>query len=88
MNADFGDRRIGADVRFVEEAEDLGPKASSVYLVGKHHITGQGAYVAKPRQPYLSRQLLLQFLQCLQCGVEVVLVNPGTRRLDFGPVIA
>ena len=30
----------GAEVRFVEEAGDRGPQASSVYPIGKHHVVG------------------------------------------------
>ena len=32
--------QIGAEVRFAEEMGDDGPQASSVHVVGKHHITG------------------------------------------------
>lgn len=37
VNVDFADLDIGTELRFVEEAGDSGPQASSVYLVGKHH---------------------------------------------------
>lgn len=40
VDADFDTLDIGAEVRFVEEAGDNGPQASSVYLIGKHHIVG------------------------------------------------
>jgi len=40
VNADFDDLETGSEVRFVEESGDLGPQASSVYLIGKHHIVG------------------------------------------------
>ena len=40
VNARFDSLYPGMEVRFVEEAGDLGPQASSVYLVGKHHIVG------------------------------------------------
>lgn len=40
VNADFDALEIGAEVRFVEEAGDRGPQASSVQLIGKHHIVG------------------------------------------------
>jgi cold shock CspA family protein len=30
----------GSEVRFVEEAGDEGPQASTVILIGKHHIVG------------------------------------------------
>ena len=29
---------IGDEVRFTEEAGDEGPQASTVHLIGKHHI--------------------------------------------------
>lgn len=38
VNADFDSLAVDAEVRFDEEAGDKGPQASSVYLVGKHHI--------------------------------------------------
>lgn len=31
---------IGSEVRFVEEVGEEGPQASTVYLIGKHHIVG------------------------------------------------
>lgn len=31
---------IGTEVRFVEEMGELGPKATSVHVVGKHHVVG------------------------------------------------
>ena len=40
VNADFDNLGIGADVRFAEEAGDEGPQASSVHVIGKHHIVG------------------------------------------------
>lgn len=40
VNADFDSLTIDAEVRFVEEAGDKGPQASSVHLIGKHHIVG------------------------------------------------
>ena len=40
VNADFDALEIGAEVRFVEEAGDEGPQASTVHLIGKHHIGG------------------------------------------------
>jgi ribosomal subunit interface protein len=36
----FDDLSVGAEVRFSEELGELGPQASTVYLVGKHHIVG------------------------------------------------
>ena len=38
VNTDFDDLETGAEVRFTEEAGDEGPQASTVYLIGKHHI--------------------------------------------------
>jgi cold shock CspA family protein len=40
LNADFDHLETGAQVRFDEEAGDQGPQASSVHVVGKHHIVG------------------------------------------------
>ena len=38
VGGDFDTLEIGHEVRFVEEAGDKGPQASSVHLLGKHHI--------------------------------------------------
>ena len=38
LNADFDRLEEGMEVRFVEEQGEEGPQASSVRLVGKHHI--------------------------------------------------
>ncbi len=38
VDADFDSLAIGNDVRYVEEAGDEGPQASTVYIIGKHHI--------------------------------------------------
>lgn len=38
VNAKFDDLSVGTEVRFVEEAGEHGPQASSVHLIGKHHI--------------------------------------------------
>lgn len=38
LNADFGQLEVGQEVRFSEESGDQGPQASSVQLIGKHHI--------------------------------------------------
>jgi ribosomal subunit interface protein len=38
LDADFDDLEIGDEVRFDEEAGDEGPQATTVKLVGKHHI--------------------------------------------------
>lgn len=40
LDTDFDKLDIGFEVRFVEEAGDLGPQASTVHVVGKHHVTG------------------------------------------------
>lgn len=37
VEGNFDDLEIGTELRFVEEAGDEGPQASSVYVVGKHH---------------------------------------------------
>ena len=38
VNADFDKLEIGTDVRFAEEEGDHGPQASTVKVVGKHHV--------------------------------------------------
>jgi ribosomal subunit interface protein len=38
VDADFDKLQTGAEVRFSEEQGELGPQASTVYVVGKHHI--------------------------------------------------
>ncbi|MBI4640449.1 MAG: cold shock domain-containing protein, partial [Candidatus Tectomicrobia bacterium] len=40
VDADFDKLQIGDEVRFAEEMGELGPAASRVHLVGKHHIVG------------------------------------------------
>ncbi len=40
LNRDFDKLEIGTEVRFDEEQGDLGPQASTVKVVGKHHIAG------------------------------------------------
>ena len=40
VNADFDKLEEGAEVRFTEESGEEGPQASSVQIVGKHHIVG------------------------------------------------
>lgn len=40
LNGDFEKLTIGTEVRFVEEAGDRGPQASTVTVIGKHHIIG------------------------------------------------
>ncbi|MDH3286888.1 MAG: HPF/RaiA family ribosome-associated protein [Betaproteobacteria bacterium] len=38
VDADFDRLQVGADVRFDDEMGERGPQASTVYLIGKHHI--------------------------------------------------
>jgi len=40
LNGDFENLKEGDEVRFDEEAGDAGPQASTVRLIGKHHIVG------------------------------------------------
>lgn len=40
LGINFDSLQIGAEVRFDEEAGERGPQASTVYLVGKHHLVG------------------------------------------------
>jgi ribosomal subunit interface protein len=40
VDADFVALKMGAEVRFDEEMGERGPQASTVHLVGKHHIVG------------------------------------------------
>ena len=40
LNASFDQLRIGTEVRFDEEQGDFGPQASTVKVIGKHHIVG------------------------------------------------
>jgi len=40
LGADFDGLSIGAEVRFDEEAGERGPQASTVHVIGKHHIVG------------------------------------------------
>ena len=40
LNADFDQLQMGAEVRFAEELGEDGPQATSVSVVGKHHIIG------------------------------------------------
>lgn len=40
LGIDYGALEIGDEVRFAEEAGELGPQATSVHAVGKHHIVG------------------------------------------------
>jgi cold shock CspA family protein/ribosome-associated translation inhibitor RaiA len=38
VNGDYEQLEVGSEVRFAEEAGEEGPQASTVHLVGKHHI--------------------------------------------------
>ena len=40
VDGDFDTLKTGDKVRFVEEAGDRGPQASTVHLIGKHNIAG------------------------------------------------
>ncbi len=40
VETDFDTLAIGAEVRFAEEMGERGPQASTVHLVGKHHVAG------------------------------------------------
>lgn len=40
VDADFAALKTGAEVRFDEEMGERGPQATTVYLIGKHHIAG------------------------------------------------
>ena len=40
VDAPFESLAVGTDVRFTEEAGEHGPQASTVHVVGKHHIVG------------------------------------------------
>jgi ribosomal subunit interface protein len=37
IDAEFDDLAIGTELRFVEEAGEKGPQASSAFVIGKHH---------------------------------------------------
>ena len=40
IDAEFDRLQVGAEVRFHEEAGERGPQASTVHVIGKHHIVG------------------------------------------------
>ncbi len=40
VDADFAKIEIGAEVRFAEEPGELGPQATTVHVIGKHHVVG------------------------------------------------
>ena len=39
INYEFNKMDIGKEVRYVEEMGDKGPKATTVRVIGKHHIS-------------------------------------------------
>ena len=47
VNAEFETLDVGTEVRFAEESGDLGPQASTVAVVGKHHIV-EGTFGVEP----------------------------------------
>jgi ribosomal subunit interface protein len=38
VDGDFDALQVGSEVRFVEEPGEQGPQASSVHIIGKHHL--------------------------------------------------
>ncbi len=40
LEADFDNLEAGIEVRFSEESGDEGPQATTVHVIGKHHIVG------------------------------------------------
>ncbi|MEW6647457.1 MAG: HPF/RaiA family ribosome-associated protein [Pseudomonadota bacterium] len=40
VNTDYDKLKVGMEVRFAEEMGEHGPQASSVHLIGKHHVIG------------------------------------------------
>jgi ribosomal subunit interface protein len=38
INADFGQLEVGQEVRFTEEEGEKGPQATTVRVIGKHHL--------------------------------------------------
>ena len=38
VRGEYGELEVGSEVRFVEESGEEGPQASTVHVVGKHHI--------------------------------------------------
>lgn len=39
VRGEYGELEVGSEVRFVEESGEEGPQASTVHVVGKHHIS-------------------------------------------------
>jgi ribosomal subunit interface protein len=48
VNAEFDKLAVGTEVRFAEESGDLGPQASTVAVVGKHHIVERTFEIEPP----------------------------------------
>jgi ribosome-associated translation inhibitor RaiA len=40
VGGDFDKLQVGTEVRFVEDLGDQGPRATTVHVVGKHHVVG------------------------------------------------
>ncbi len=40
LDGDFEQLAVGMEVRFTEEMGEQGPQASSVHVIGKHHVVG------------------------------------------------
>jgi cold shock CspA family protein len=40
VGATFDKIQLGTEVRFTQEMGELGPQASTVHVVGKHHVVG------------------------------------------------
>jgi len=40
VEADFDSLQVGAEVRFDEEMGERGPQATTVHVIGKHHVVG------------------------------------------------
>lgn len=40
VDGDFPSMKMGSEVRFSEEAGERGPQATTVHLVGRHHVAG------------------------------------------------
>lgn len=40
IDGDFAELKIGTEVRFAEELGELGPQATTVHVIGKHHLVG------------------------------------------------
>jgi cold shock CspA family protein len=40
VGAEFDKLEVGTEVRFVEDLGEEGPRATTVHVVGKHHVVG------------------------------------------------